>query len=89
MLGIRQLLFTVLIVVAFWLLRRAWRNVLQTQARTPPASKRAQRYLETVRCVYCGVHVPRNQAIGDDRQGFFCGETHRLAHRKTSTQDQS
>ena len=36
---------------------------------------------DMVRCVHCGVHLPKGESVQADGQ-FFCGAQHRDAHRK-------
>ncbi|HXH04583.1 MAG TPA: PP0621 family protein [Candidatus Competibacteraceae bacterium] len=75
MLGFRQLLLLALIAAGFWLWRR-WRR----RRRAP--SPRVPVYRETVRCAYCGIHIPKERAVGDSASGgYYCSEQHRLAHR--------
>ncbi len=39
-----------------------------------------------VRCSHCGVHVPREEAVGSAGQ-FFCSETHLQEYRDKPRKD--
>lgn len=66
------LVVALVVVVVGWLL-------LRTRAKAPlprrgqPAEPQAM-----VRCLHCGVHLPRGDAIEDVR-GVFCSDAHRVA----------
>jgi len=75
MISFRQLLIIALLIAGFWLLRRLRRRILQHQhGRT----RRNLSYQEMVRCVGCGVYLPRSEALGNAQTGFFCNEAHCL-----------
>ncbi len=75
MISLRQLFIIALLIAGFWLLRRLRRRLMQHRhARTHQNLP----YQETVRCVGCGVYLPRGEALGNVQTGFFCNETHCL-----------
>ncbi len=74
MLNARGLLLIALVGLGLWLFKR-WRQGLPDAVR--PHSIKS--FEDMVRCAHCGVHVPKNQAVGDSRQGYFCSQQHRLA----------
>ncbi len=61
-----RLLF-ILIIVAFifWLLKSKRREPPSTNHQTPAAQ-------DMVRCSYCGVHLPRNEAILKGGKIYCC-----------------
>lgn len=64
----RILILAILIVVAFWLIRRAI-----ARARKPPPPP--PREGELVRCARCGVHLPKAEARS--LEGLeYCSEEH-------------
>lgn len=74
-----RIVLLVLAIVAFvWLLRRALGS-RQKNSRPPPEAA----VPELVACAYCGVHLPKNEALeqpGASAPGtgkFFCCEEHR------------
>jgi uncharacterized protein len=67
--GLFRLLFwIILIVAAFWL----WRRLTSK----PTASDKPQETtVMTVRCVQCGVHLPREQAL-QSHDRWYCSQAH-------------
>ncbi|MDQ2695892.1 MAG: hypothetical protein M3Z21_11055 [Pseudomonadota bacterium] len=80
MISIKSLLVIALVIGILWLLRRLRRRLMARRTARP-------RYLETVRCGQCGVHLPRNQAVGSPGQGYYCSEEHRLARQAAMHKD--
>ncbi|HTJ07907.1 MAG TPA: PP0621 family protein [Caldimonas sp.] len=66
-------LFVIAVVALLWLLRgtttrrRQHRETAQSQSPQP-----------MIACAYCGVHLPRDEAL-PGRGGAFCGDAHRAA----------
>ncbi|HAW24555.1 MAG: hypothetical protein KKD27_02220 [Gammaproteobacteria bacterium] len=67
--GLFRLLFwIILIAAAFWL----WRRLTSK----PTASNKPQETtVMTVRCVQCGVHLPREQAL-QSHDRWYCSQAH-------------
>ena len=67
--GLFRLLFwIILIAAAFWL----WRRLTSK----PTASNKPQETtVMTVRCVQCGVHLPREQAL-QSHDRWYCRQAH-------------
>ncbi|MET1081097.1 MAG: PP0621 family protein [Pseudomonas sp.] len=64
--GLSRLLFWLAITLAaLWLWRRLSRRTAPTQQIAAPM----------VRCVHCGVHVPREQALRQ-QDHWYCCQTH-------------
>ena len=63
---------------AFWLLRGLRKR--STGDVPPPAKSEAE---DMVRCVHCGVHLPRGEAVMS-QQRFFCSSQHRQAFESKS-----
>ena len=68
----RLLFLTVVIAIVYWLLK-SYRRQLHKEDTT---SMQAE---DMVRCVHCGVHLPKRESIqmGDK---FYCSEEHRRIH---------
>ncbi|HET9113024.1 MAG TPA: PP0621 family protein [Burkholderiales bacterium] len=68
-----KFLFFVLIVgIVYWRLR-------YRVPAAPPAS--AARPIESmVRCMHCGIHLPRGEAVGSE-SAWYCSESHRRERR--------
>lgn len=67
--GLFRLLFwIILIFAALWL----WRRLTSKPA---PTSKPQQTTVTTVRCVQCGVHLPREHAL-QNQDRWYCSQAH-------------
>jgi len=64
----KLLLFGLLAVIVYLVLRRA-----QRRQRKPPAAPPAQ---SMVTCAYCGVHLPASESLRSGDQ-YYCCEQHR------------
>ena len=77
----KYLVVVLVVVVVGWLLLRPRKNA------PPKAPQRAQPekpgLQEMLQCRHCGVHLPRAEALVDER-GAFCSEAHRLAGPRES-----
>jgi uncharacterized protein len=66
------LIFLVAVLVLLWLLRG---TASRRMPRRPPRPEAPQ---PMIACAYCGVHLPRDEAL-PGRGGVFCGDAHRAA----------
>ena len=66
----RALVLVLLAVVAFWLIRRAWRRMEAKGDAAPPAGAG-----ELVACAHCGLNLPRAEARGAGEQ-LYCSDEH-------------
>jgi len=73
----RPILFLIAVFVLLWLLRGALGRRSGPKAAAPEV-RPAQ---PIVACRYCGLHLPRDEAL-PGRGGVFCGEAHRSAFEK-------
>jgi uncharacterized protein len=74
-----KFIILILAVLALvWLLRGARGRVTPPPRPGPTAEQDVQ---PMVACQFCGVHLPRNEAL-PGRGGVFCGEAHRAAYEK-------
>ena len=66
--------------LAIWAAVLILRHLLR-QRPLKPEPPRAAKSIDTVECSYCGLHIPRGEAIqqGED---FFCNREHQQAARK-------
>jgi len=64
-------LFLIAVVVLLWLLRG-------TTSRRSPGRAAPPAPQPMIACAYCGVHLPRDEAL-PGRGGVFCGDAHRAA----------
>jgi uncharacterized protein len=67
------LLFLVAVFVLLWLLRGA-----ASRRGGGGSSGRTQAPKPMIACAFCGIHLPRDEAL-PGRGGVFCGEAHRRA----------
>lgn len=69
----KYLIVIAVVVVVAWIATRGRKSERPTghgRTRTTPQT--------VVQCSHCGVHLPRDEALIDDR-GVFCSQAHRLA----------
>lgn len=72
-----RLLFIVIIVVAvFWLLKLYRR---QLPKEDMPGKETPGQAEDMVRCVHCGVHLPKRESVLAGGK-FYCSEAHRRMH---------
>ncbi len=79
MANLLRLAILVLLVWLGWRMVRRW-----LAAATPPAtSKRtgSQKVERMVRCRYCDLHLPEQEALHDGRD-WYCNEAHRRADKE-------
>jgi uncharacterized protein len=67
----RLLVLILLVVLAVWLIRRAFRASQQAVKSEKPGPVQQ----DLVRCARCGVHLPRAEAR-EAGGALFCGEEH-------------
>jgi hypothetical protein len=79
MISFRQLFIIALLIAGLWLLRRLRQRIVQHRRM---GSRSNLPYQEMVRCVGCGVYLPRSEAGGNAQTGFFCNATHCLERAK-------
>ena len=70
------ILFLIAVFVLLWLLRNALGR--RGGGAAPPPKSAPQ---QIVACKYCGLHLPRDEAL-PGRGGVFCGDAHRAAFEK-------
>ena len=73
-------LFVIAVLVLLWLLRGSTGrrgNGAGGNAKSPPSNAPQP----VIACTYCGVHLPRDEAL-PGRGGVFCGDAHRTAFEK-------
>lgn len=76
-----RILFFILIAVLFLWLISSYRRALkkrQEEARKAPGPATLEGE-DMVRCVHCGVHLPRSESITSEGK-FFCSDEHRRLH---------
>lgn len=66
---VRLLFWIALIAAAIWL----WRKFKQPASGT--ASREEPGATPMVRCAHCGVHLPRDRALGQQQQ-WYCSQAH-------------
>ena len=81
MISFRQLLLIALVIGIIWLFSQLRQRLMDK----PMVQKRAagkQDYTETVRCRYCGVYTLRQDAVGNEQDGYACREPSCITARK-------
>lgn len=74
-----RVLFVLAVVAIVYLLIKS-RHAGRSRAAPPGGAGRPPAAEDMVRCVQCGVHLPRSEAIMAGGK-FYCSEAHLLAHR--------
>jgi uncharacterized protein len=72
--GFRTILVALAIIAVVLIVRHLARQSGTSRAPSGKAS------VAMVRCAYCGLHLPRSEALGSDER-FFCSKDHREASR--------
>ena len=75
----RLLFFAVIAAVVYWLLK-SYRTQMPKDG---DASGPAEVAEDMVRCVHCGVHLPKHESILAGGE-IYCSEAHRRAHADKS-----
>ncbi len=72
-----RLLFIIAVVAVVYLLLKSFRRrgQVESDAAAPPG--RAE---DMVRCIYCGVHLPKSESLLAEGK-YYCCEAHRRAHQ--------
>ena len=72
----RLIFLFAVVAVVYWLLRSYRRQLPKGEGRLGQAE-------DMVRCVHCGVHLPKHEGILVGGE-YFCSEAHRRAHADKS-----
>lgn len=80
-----KLLFIAAVVAVVYLLLKSYRGRIAGE-KPPARAEPAVRAEDMVRCVQCGVHLPRSEAIMSGGK-FFCSEAHRRAQQPPAGSD--
>jgi uncharacterized protein len=74
-----RLLFFALIVVFFVWVIRSYRRAIKKQREEAHKTSSSIEGEDMVRCVHCGVHLPRSESIVSEGKSF-CSDEHRRLH---------
>jgi len=77
----KYLIVVLVVVVVAWLLLRGGKRA--APPAKPAASPSPTAPQAMLQCCHCGIHLPRAEALTDER-GAFCTEAHRLAGPRSS-----
>jgi uncharacterized protein len=75
--GLKYLLFG----LAIWGIYLILKHFLRTQNRQQAASREVKT-VDSVKCAYCGLHLPRNEALWSEGRYYCC-----KAHLKAADED--
>jgi uncharacterized protein len=75
---LKYVVLIVVIVVAWFIIKSHLKKVQRSRHDSPPRDEE-----DMVRCVHCGVHLPRSESVmsGDL---FYCSPDHRQLHQRKS-----
>ena len=81
----RILMFIAILVVVFILLKyyRNQKTKAGDAEKKSTTSKESKQTEDMVRCVQCGVHLPKGESlitVGINETKYFCSEAHRRAY---------
>ncbi|MCW5619392.1 MAG: hypothetical protein KIS65_09310 [Nitrosomonas sp.] len=83
MLG-KLVFFLIIAALVYWLIKaRAPEETENTDEETEESTENntsPKALEEMVRCVHCGVHLPRSESVTSQGE-FFCCNEHRLEHK--------
>jgi len=72
--ALSRLLFFILVIVVVYRLLKSYRKQLSNDEEIAP-----QEAEDMVRCIHCGVHLPKRESILTGNE-YYCSEAHRRAH---------
>lgn len=64
----------ILVILALWLVFLIIRHLLR-QSEKPQAKLTNKKEVDTVQCIHCGVHLPKDEAIYEEPD-FYCSKEH-------------
>ncbi|MET0067672.1 MAG: PP0621 family protein [Candidatus Thiodiazotropha sp.] len=71
----------ILLGLALWGIYLIVRHFMRVRSMRPPPSAGKVKSVDSVQCAYCGLHLPRQEAL--ERQGrYFCNQAHLKAANK-------
>ncbi|MCP4702931.1 MAG: hypothetical protein GY862_39625 [Gammaproteobacteria bacterium] len=79
--GLTRLITILLVLWLGWLLFRYFRTHLPQRRRRRPRQNAKGGVVTMCRCDYCGLHVPKQEAIYDGNATYCC-----LAHQQAAKQ---
>ncbi len=75
--GLRYILFG----LALWGIYLIVRHFIRARSLKPPPSTARVKSVDSVQCAYCGLHLPRQEAL--EHQGHhYCNQAHLSAAKK-------
>ncbi len=75
---------TILFILALWGIYLIVRHLMRSQSLKKPPAPTRMKSVDSVQCAYCGLHLPRQEAL--ERQGrYYCNQAHLSAARKDSS----
>ncbi len=71
--GLRFLFFALALFGVFLIVRHLWRQNQQSGGKSKQVKS-----VDSVQCAYCGLHLPKDEAVNDDSV-YYCSKAHRKA----------
>jgi uncharacterized protein len=68
--GLRFLFFALALFGVFLIVRQFWRQKQQIGRKTNQVKS-----VDSVQCAYCGLHLPKDEAVSDDSV-YYCSRAH-------------
>ena len=80
MISIRSILLILFIWFLLWFGRRYIQKLKQNQYNEPnikPKTATGEQSKTMVRCDYCGIYLPEEEALSSGKNHYYCCEAHR------------
>lgn len=69
-----KLIFYIMVaVLIYWVIQNRQSKTEKTETHSEPIE-------DMVSCTHCGVHLPKSEAISNDKNQYFCCNEHRNLH---------
>lgn len=87
MLG-KLVFFLIIAALVYWLIKarspEETENTTEKTDESTESNTSPKALEEMVRCVHCGVHLPRSESV-TSQGDFFCCNEHRIEHQDSDT----
>ncbi|MET0072266.1 MAG: PP0621 family protein [Candidatus Thiodiazotropha sp.] len=77
--GLRFLFFALAVLGVYLIVRHFWR-----QKRHIDGGSKQVKSVDSVQCAYCGLHLPKVEAVSDDSR-YYCSKAHLKAAKEENS----
>ncbi|MEW8507642.1 MAG: PP0621 family protein [Candidatus Thiodiazotropha sp.] len=68
--GLRYIFFALAVLGVYLIVRHFWRQSRQNEGKSKQVKS-----VDSVQCAYCGLHLPKEEAVSDDSR-YYCSKAH-------------